>query len=457
MAGIGFELRKALNEDRLLSIVKVYGYSALLSSGPWVISIIAILFVGFIDIITLKLNGNVIQYQIVVTYAIALASSMLLTGFLQLAYTRFVADEIYAGRDDELLPSYFGVLVISWLLGFIFILPLALFVFPNQSNFFIIASVATFLVLSGVWISNILAASLKYYKSVLGAFALSYAVIVVLSLFYGSSLDRLVFIFFIGNAILLTVLMSLIVKSYKSSRLISFKFFNREKFYWSLGFSGLFYNLGVWADKFVFWYHPLTGQAVLGKLHASIVYDLPVFLSYLSILPGMAILFYRLEADFSEKYELYFDAVTNGGRYELIVRYQQEMAQTVRLTIRDLIVVQSIINIILFLVADKIFKALDIPLLYIGLFHILTIGAQLQLGFLSVLAILYYIDRRIPAMWLSLIFLVLNGGLTLVTIYLGPYSYGYGYALSLLIVFVLGLVIVRKKFMDFNYETFMLR
>jgi uncharacterized membrane protein len=457
MAGIGFELRKALREDRLLSIVKVYGYSAMLSSGPWVISIVAILFVGFLDVITVKLRGNIIQYQIVVTYAIALASSMVVTGFLQLAYTRYVADELYAGRDHEMLPSYFGVLIVSWISGFIFILPVALFVFPNQSNLFLIGAISTFLVLSGVWISNILAASLKYYKSVLGAFVLSYGVIIALSVYYGNSLEGLVFIFFIGNSILLLILMSLIVKSYESSKLISFRFFNRKKFYWSLGFSGLFYNLGVWADKFVFWYHPLTGQLIMGKLRASIVYDLPVFLSYLSILPGMAIMFYRLEADFSEKYRLYFDAVTNGGRLDTIRKYRREMTQVVRLTIRDVIVVQSIINIILFVMADKIFKALNIPLLYIGLFHILTIGAQLQLCFLTILAILYYIDRRICAMWLSLTFLILNGGLTFVTIYLGPYSYGYGYAISLLIVFVMAMIMVRKKFLEFDYETFMLR
>jgi len=152
-------------------------------------------------------------------------------------------------------------------------------------------------------------------------------VIIALSVYYGNSLEGLVFIFFIGNSILLLILMSLIVKSYESSKLISFRFFNRKKFYWSLGFSGLFYNLGVWADKFVFWYHPLTGQLIMGKLRASIVYDLPVFLSYLSILPGMAIMFYRLEADFSEKYRLYFDAVTNGGRLDTIRKYRREMTQ----------------------------------------------------------------------------------------------------------------------------------
>ena len=173
MAGIGFELRRILNKDRLFSIAKVYGYSALLSSGPWVISIIAILFVGFVNIATMENGGSVVQFQIVITYAIALASSMIITGIIQLPFTRYIADEIFAGREDELLPAYYGALLIVWILGFVVIFPFLFFVFPNQSNVFIIGILSTFLVLSAVWISNILAASLKYYHAIIVAFLVS--------------------------------------------------------------------------------------------------------------------------------------------------------------------------------------------------------------------------------------------------------------------------------------------
>jgi uncharacterized membrane protein len=245
MAGIGFELRRVLNKESIFSIAKVYSYSALLSSGPWVISIIAILFIGFINITTMERGGTVVQFQIIITYAIALASSMIITGFIQLPFTRYIADEIFAGREDELLPAYYGVLLLIWLIGFIVIFPFLLFIFPGQSDAFIIGVLSTFLVLSGVWISNILAASLKYYRGVLVAFALSYGGIVVLSLLYGDTLERLIFIFFAGNTLLLVVMMTLITKTYASSRLISFRFFDRTHFYWSLGVAGLFYNLGV--------------------------------------------------------------------------------------------------------------------------------------------------------------------------------------------------------------------
>ena len=63
---------------------------------------------------------------------------------------------------------------------------------------------------------------------------------------------------------------------------------------------GLLYNLGIWADKFMFWFFPPTSQPIIGALRASLIYDLPVFLSYLSIIPGMAVFLVRIETDFVE-------------------------------------------------------------------------------------------------------------------------------------------------------------
>ena len=40
MAGIGFELRKILKRDNLLSLLQAYSYAAVISSGPWILSIV---------------------------------------------------------------------------------------------------------------------------------------------------------------------------------------------------------------------------------------------------------------------------------------------------------------------------------------------------------------------------------------------------------------------------------
>ena len=457
MAGIGFELRKILKEDRLLSLAKMYGYSAILSSGPWVISIIAILLVGFINIAYYGELSEVHRFQVVITYAIALASSLVITGVVQLPFTRYIADLIFNHREDEILPTYFGAIFLAWGLGLPLIIPFYIWVFGSDNIMFLIASVATFLTLCGVWISSILAASLKYYNGVVWAYFISYALIVLVSILYADSIEKLLFTFFFGNAILLVILMTLIIKSYHSTIFLKIDFFLDENFYWTLGISGLAYNLGTWVDKFIFWYHPATGYAVIGKLHASVVYDMPIFLAYLSIIPGMAIFFYRLEADFSEKYDLYYDAVRTGGTLSIIRQYRNEMIAVIRHAIHEIIMIQSVIDIILFLTAPRVFEFLNIPQLYLGLLLILTVGAMLQIGFMSVLALLYYLDRKRVAMWLSISFFVLNTVLTLISIEMGPAMFGYGYTVSLLIVFTASVIVIRNEMDRLDYETFMLQ
>ena len=457
MAGIGFELKKILKEDRLLSLAKVYGYSAILSSGPWVVSIVAILLVGFINLANYGADSDVYRFQVVITYAIALASSLIITGIVQLPLTRYIADLIFNHREDEILPAYFGALFLSWIIGLPLVIPFYLWMFDGQSMVFIIGVVATFLVLCGVWISSILATSLKYYNGVVWSYFIAYALIVFVSIYAGDTIEKLIYIFFIGNAFLLVILMTLIIKSYDSTIFFKVDFFLAKNFYWTLAIAGLTYNLGAWVDKFIFWYNPATGYAVIGKLHASLVYDMPIFLAYLSIIPGMAIFFYRLEADFSEKYDLYYNSVRNGGTLKAIQTYRDDMVYVIRHAIHEIIIIQSIVDIILFLTVPYLFDYLHIPQLYLGLLYVLTIGAMLQLAFMSVLAILYYLDRKVVAMWLCIAFFVLNTVLTLLSIDMGPAMFGYGYTVSLLLVFTASVIIIRKEMDRLNYETFMLQ
>lgn len=263
MAGIGFELRKVLKKDSLLSLAKVYGYSAILSSGPWVISIIAIVLVGFINLANLGHLSEAAKFQIVITYAIALASSLIVTGIIQLPFTRYVADLIYYNKEDEILPSYFGAIFAAWIIGLPFIVPLVLWVFEQQSLLFLIGVISTFLILCGVWISNILAASLKYYKGVVWAYFLSYLLIIVFSYLFGQNIENLIFIFLFGNSILFVILMSLIIKTYNSHIFMKLDFFFKPNFYWSLGIAGLTYNLVSWVDKFIFWYNPVISWFII--------------------------------------------------------------------------------------------------------------------------------------------------------------------------------------------------
>ena len=459
MAGIGFELKRVLNKGTLTSLMQTYSISAILSSGPWVISMVVVMLIGFVSIAISEVNGGAgREFQSVVTYILMLASSLVVSSFFQLPFTRFVADRIFEGRDDLVLPNFFGLLLVVSILGFLFVLPLSLWLFETQSTLFLIIFNATFLTLNSVWIANILATSLRFFKITIYAYIGSYALIFVLAIYatpFGK--EGLLGAFLVGNVLLLFILIMAIIYHYPSKMLLRFDFFKRETFYYKLGIASVFYNLGVWIDKVIFWYTPSTSYSVVDNLHASVVYDLPIFLAYLAIIPGMAVFFYRLEADFSENYDNYYDLVRNEGTLGGIKRHRYKMIGTIRLALREILIVQGIFNLILFLFSDAIFEFFEIPKLYLPLFYIDLIGTQLQLGFMSVLAILFYLDRQREAMIMSILFFVFNALGTWASIEAGAFFYGYGFSISLLFVFTISLMWLSNIINRLEYETFMLQ
>ncbi len=466
MAGIGFQLKKILEERSLTSILKTFGYSAVLSSGPWVISMIIILGIGLTNIYIFHTKDqDDIMLKASVTYVSALALSSIYTGFLQLPFTRFVADRMYEKRYYLVLPNFLGTIIITIGIGSILASLLAIIIFNSQSNFFILLYITLFVVLSCVWVANILAASLKLYKLVILFYLLGYISIYICSIFLREyQIIGLLISFIIGNSILFILLFLGIIYFYPSSnknnkRFIRFDMFkqNYGKFYWKLGWSGMLYNISIWIDKVIFWFSPIVGYAVIDNLHASMVYDFPIFLAYLSIIPGMAIFFFRLEADFAESYANFYRAINKHGTLEQIKSYKQDMIDGVKRSIQEVLFVQGMFNILLFLSAEELFKLFMLPKLYLPLFYVDVIGVQLQLGFMSILAYLYYLDRQKEALIYTLLFVILNALLTWISIQLGPYFYGYGFSIALLILFVASINTLNNILRELDYQTFMLQ
>ncbi|NOZ91229.1 MAG: exopolysaccharide Pel transporter PelG [Epsilonproteobacteria bacterium] len=466
MAGIGFQLKRTLEEKTLSAVFKTFGYSAVLSSGPWVISMIIILGIGLTNIYLFHTKGSdTTMLKASVTYVSALALSSIYTGFFQLPFTRFIADRTYEKRYYLVLPNFLGMIIVTIAIGMLIATPLAIFLFDTQSNLFVLLYITLFVVLSCVWIANILAASLKLYKHVIIFYLLGYISIYISSIFlHNYGVIGLMVSFIIGNTILFILLFLGIIFYYpsynkKNNKFIRFDMFrqNYGKFYWKLGWSGMFYNIAIWIDKVIFWFTPIVGYMVIDKLHASMVYDFPIFLAYLSIIPGMAIFFYRLEANFAQEYSKFYGAINKHGTLRQIKEYKQGMINAVKLSIQEILFVQGMFNILIFLGAEKLFELFLLPKLYLPLFYVDVIGVQLQLGFMSILAYLYYLDRQKEALVYTLLFVVINALLTWVSIQLGPYFYGYGFSVTLLILFVSSSITLNNILQELDYKTFMLQ
>jgi len=455
MAGISFELRKVLRERTLGSIVKAYGYSAVLSAGPYLISILTLIISFYVLRPIVSSDKIVIQFGVIVTYLTAF--SLILTGFSQLMITRFLADRIFEKKYEVVLPNLIGNMLLNMTLAFIISLIFSVIFFKEQGTVFIILYVLVFTIMCGLWIVNVVLTGFKSYKFIVFSFAAAYITFFLLALYMARyDLAGLMFSFFIGQTVLFFLLLGYFIKTHYSDKIISFDFFNRHKIYISLIFSGFFYNLGIWIDKFIFWFYPDTSIQILGPVRASIVYDIPMFLAYIAIAPGMSVFFLKLETEFADYYDRYYRAVREGATLNKIYQFGDDMILSARSVIFDTLRIQGIAFVFFLIFDTLLFKIFKLSLLYIPLFHVLMVGTYLQLIFMTLLAILNYFDRRREVLYLSIFFAVSNAVFTYASIILGPYFYGYGYVFSLFISDLLAIILLRRFLDEIHYQTFML-
>ena len=456
MAGIGFELRKILKRDNLLSMFQAYTYAAVISSGPWVLSIVGILIIGVLSYAIVVPNLLIVQFQVSITYVIA--ASLIFTGPVQLAFTRFTADRLFEKQGDIILTNFHAVTLALTLIGGTLGLLCVTFCFPTQSVMYRLLLLAAFVIMCNIWIATIFLSGMKQYRAIVGLYFSGYALTVIAALALRAfGLEGLMAGFVAGQAALLMGMTVLILRNHPAQKFISFEFFDRKMLYPSLLLIGFLYNLGVWIDKFVFWANHDTSQSIIGPLRASVIYDLPVFLAYLSIIPGMAIFLLRMETDFVEYYDQFYDAVRSGGSLEQIEECRNGMVETIRLGIFEIIKIQSIAALLLIVVGEAVLNWLGISTLYLPLLYIDVIAAGLQVVLLGILNVFFYLDKRKIVLVICIAFVVLNLLLTLVSVRLGPAFYGYGFAVSLLLVVLAGFVLLSRKLETLEYETFMLQ
>jgi uncharacterized membrane protein len=456
MAGIGFELRKILRAESLAGVVRAYAYAGLISSGPLILSIFGILIIGVMSFAYTIPKYAIMQFQVSVTYLIA--SSLILTGPLQLSFTRFISDRLFEKRDDLVLSTYNGVVLISTLASGLFAFVAVAVGFRGEPLIYRLLMIAGCVIMSNIWVAVIFLSSVKQYRQVLMVFAAGYGCTVAFSLMLNRhGISGLLGGFVAGHVVLLAGLSGLIYRNYRSPRFVSFEMLDRRFAYPSLALVGLFYNLGVWLDKFMFWYAPGTGETVIGPLHASVIYDLPVFIAYVCVMPGMAAFLVRIEADFVEYYDAFFDAVRSGATLRRISDMREMMIGTVRAGLYEIIKIQTIVLLLIVAFGRWVLEALNISTLYMPLLLVDVIAASLQVLLLGLLNVFFYLDARRTALQICLAFVVLNGILTAITLRMSPDFYGYGFALTLLILAAVAVLMLDRKFAHLEYETYMLR
>ena len=215
---------------------------------------------------------------------------------------------------------------------------------------------------------------------------------------------------------------------------------------------GLFQNLGIWVDKFIFWTSDL-GISTYGFVTAP-KYDSALFLGFLTAQPAIVHFFVKLEAEFASDFHRYFDEVFFKSPYHKI----EEAANNLRVqAVQALTAIAKIQGVITFLaafMAEEILRFVDLPVSQIGMFRSAVIGSFFLVVMLFTNVLLLYLDRQKEVFWAVVVLVIANTVMSFLSLKLGYQFYGFGFAFACLLAMGASLYFLLIRLENLEFGTF---
>lgn len=422
MAGIGFRLTRLIRADTVAGTMGAFGLAMLVGSGAWLLSVMSL------ALLTMLLPGGAPQFFVVLTTAFAV--SLIAMGPMQMILSRDAADNLFVGDRRRVFPSMLGAMVFTGPPAAV----IGAFIFSQAGlgAFFKLEAVSVFVVICWIWIASAYVSGAKDHMKVIFRYIAGYGLTIGAAWGLGVKFGDAGALsgFLTGNLLLLFLLIDLVADGYGASPHLDFGFLRAFPKYRSLAICGLLYNIGLWADKLIVWWFSPFGMPVSGALHGAPTYDFAVNISLLSIIPGMATFLLTIESDFAAKHNELLLRINYGGGIRAIREAKEDMARSLREGLLALCRVQGSVTVVS-IVATQMFglkMGLD-PVRIATLTVMLVAMSGLPLT-LSLLTVLFYLDRRREALVTTGVFAGLNviGTAVLVNVTTIPNAYGFALA-----------------------------
>ncbi len=446
MAGIGFDLRKIFKEEGSSSKFNISIQSLFVTSGPWIISIFTIALIKLINETVMREDSfNALSSVIIYAFVFSIVTSSPISNLI----TRFISDLIYLKREKEILSVFLSGFLILGLVS----LSLSSFYcyFFTDLKDYTLNVAYLFSALNILWFIMVFVSMLKNAQEITLSFLSGMLIVVTLNLLYTKGdIGRALNSFTLGVTFTIFYLITILLYEFEFNNKLNFKWMITSEYYSSF-ISILFFTIATWGDKIIYWFLSDKGVMVSKGFYFFPAYDFATFLSYLTIIPTTAFFVIFLETDFFEKERSFLNIIEKGGSLDHIKIREWELRRTFYRVVLNLLYFQTIISILFLLVASMLLEYFNIMLESIPLLRITTIDATLQVLFNALLIFLYYFDARKDTILISLLFLLLNFGLTFLMRDL-PYEYtGFSYFLSLAAANIAIFWTIEQKLKNFVY------
>ncbi len=452
MAGIGFRLLKLLNQESYLSTMQAYLYSALISSGPWLVTIIVL---GLINVVQSHDPGaaaDTTRFRLTIVYCYAF--SLILVGIIQMPLTRYLADLLYSRDLQMYLPTFVSaaaiVGTIQALVGIAAVVWLSDWSLLYRSH-----AVILYVAVSITWVAMIFISTVQDYHSVSFSFVFGAVVSLGGAYWLGPKFGAEGYLtgYTVGQVFICLMLVLRVAVEFPSHLPVSFDWLRYLRRFPSLVIIGFSYNLAIWIDKFIFWFGPV-GYRADAFLHSCELYDTPMFLAYLTVVPAMSLFLIRIETSFYRSYQGFYSAIVNKKSLRAIRQQKASMVSSIRLSMARLIKLQGSISLVTVLITPYLVGLLPLTWMHVSVMRAGTLGAFLHSLFLLLSIGLLYFEFRTETVYLTLLFLIANGLFSWATIGFGVAYYGYGYLAACYLSLVVGLVVLDYKLRNPEYITF---
>ncbi|MED3553174.1 exopolysaccharide Pel transporter PelG [Cytobacillus praedii] len=452
MAGIGFQLKKMFNERGLLANVRAYSYSAIVTVGPLAL---CILLMTVAQQLLISVNTPYAERELFLAATqYALIFSQIITGGFNLIVSRYVADQLFLEKFENILASMFGVISICVLLGGI-----SAFVFfsfsPLDLTFKIVAYIL-FVELIIIWIQCMYVSALKDYMKIvksffIGVFISGLAVFICIKFLQIYSATAMMICLDIGFFFMLIKFTQYIRDFFKVNNFKYFLFLSYIKKYPLLFICGFLYTLGLYGHNFIVWQgkyqHVVENTFVIAPF-----YDVPVFFAYLSILPAMVLFVVTVETNFYEAYKTYYNRILNSFPLKEILSAKRDMFKVLSLELSFIAEMQLFVAVCSIAIGLKFLPLLGMTYDQIQLFIIFVLGFLFFIIMYTVVLLLLYYDDQKGASWTTAIYTVGSMLITFIFLYIG--NYGFPIFIAAFISLLFGLWKLTKYLNRIDYYTF---
>lgn len=450
MAGIGFKLQKLFVKEEYLSIFQGFLYSLMITSGPWLIMVVSLSLLSILSSVFLGIEDRLL-FNVLLVHIFSI--TIITTGTFQLFFTRIFADKMFSKEREKLPVVIMTNLALTVLLTSVIVIPFISLIridFPLK-----VLTFCFFITMNIIWILLNYISGSEAFLGFIKHYVIGATLGVLLGVAFGRSFGFSGFYlgFFIGQAYVAILLFIHTIRIYGLPEKIDFSMLKQFPQYHIMILSGFCLYMGMWIDKFIYWYGP-TGKHLYAYLYYHPDYNDIFYFAFLFTSPIMAIFFITMETSFYLKYYAFNKAINNKASLQHLNKLKEEVIESVKQQLWNIVKIQGLIVLIGILYSKEALRFLNMSPDLTALMNIVLIGAFFHMFLLIVCILLLYFDLRVETFKIYGTFLVLNGLLSYITIFLGENYYGLGYTASAIIVFFYALYQLRAGLNELNYLSF---